>query len=181
MKLATLLIGTLLLGGCSTLGLLGTLSDDASDGILIKVSRDSKQADAMYEDLIILHEGFSSTPYMDNGGISIGYGRNFTTNGLSEDEARYLLRNDLKRLRSALPGVVSNFNDLDHARYGVVLSMGYNLGLNGLSGFKRMIAAIEARQFHVAADEMRRSEWCGQVGVRCRDLAYMMETGDAGS
>ena len=157
----------LLLSGCSTLGF-GEVPED--DALVIQIERDK----TYYENLIIRHEGYSRKPYMDAGGIAIGHGTNLTRRGLSQEEARYLLRNDLERLKKELPKRFPVVETLDPARYAVILSMAYNLGIEGLSKFDRMWMNIERRDYIRASTEMYLSDWCGQVGNRCVDLAEMM-------
>jgi len=157
----------LLLSGCSTLGFEEVPEGDA---LVIQIERDK----TYYENLIIRHEGYSRKPYMDAGGIAIGHGTNLTRRGLSQEEARYLLRNDLERLKKELPKRFPVVETLDSARYAVILSMAYNLGIEGLSKFDRMWMNIERRDYIRASTEMYLSDWCGQVGQRCSDLADMM-------
>jgi len=181
MKLATLLIGILVLGGCSTLGLLGTLSDDASDGILIEIKRDRNSVHADIKSMIMRQEGFREKPYKDAGGLAIGYGTHLNNRGISKAEAYYLMSNDVERIGTALESQYKWVQSLDHVRYGVLVSMAYNLGLDGLSAFDKMLSAMERRDYVLASTEMRLSKWCGQVGPRCTELAYMMENGHAGA
>ena len=160
----------LLLSGCSTLGILGTLSDE---GTLIEIRRDM----TFYEDFIIEQEGYRRHPYPDAGGLAVGYGRNLTNNGINEAEARILLRYDLDRLKKGLSERYPVADRLDSARYAVVLSMAYNLGLDGVGEFKKMWNAIRHGQYVRASHEMKLSRWCVQVKSRCDDLAEMMASG----
>ena len=160
----------LLLSGCSTLGILGTLSDE---GTLIEIRRDM----TFYEDFIIEQEGYRRHPYPDAGGLAVGYGRNLTNNGINEAEARFLLRSDLAKIKEGLSKRYPVVDRLDSNRYAAILSMTYTLGLEGISQFKRMWSAIEHGQYVRAANEMRLSRWCGQVRTRCDVLARVMESG----
>ena len=55
------------------------------------------------KDFIIKHEGLKLKPYICPAGkITIGVGRNIEDNGISEDEAMYLLNNDIKRCKTEL-------------------------------------------------------------------------------
>ena len=48
-------------------------------------------------DQIILHEGLELTPYKCTAGqLTIGVGRNLDDRGITEDEARFLCKNDIK-------------------------------------------------------------------------------------
>ena len=76
--------------------------------------------------------------------------------------------------RNAFPWFV----DLDDKRQNVVASMVFNIGLRGFKGFKKAIAAIGARDWNQAADQMLSSKWAGQVGSRASRLAQMMRDGE---
>ena len=67
---------------------------------------------------------------------------------------------------------------MDDARLGVLIEMCYNLGLSGLAGFKKMLAAVEAGDYKKAAKEMLDSKWAFQVKGRAVELAKIMETGE---
>jgi lysozyme len=164
--LAFLLIAV---AGCESL--VGFVKDEP---LVIDITHDQ----TYYENLIIKHEGFSQTAYKDRVGIAVGYGRNLTTNGVTREEALYLLRNDIEKLNDQLAKQIPASQRLNDVRYAVVLSMAYTLGVNGLSKFDRMWSAIEQRQFVMAANQMILSDWCRQVNNRCLELAEMMETGN---
>jgi lysozyme len=166
MKVATLVATLLLIGGCSSLGWLGTLSD-------VSINTSSVKVESL-ETMLIRHEGYRQFPYDDRGGVAIGYGTNLSKRGLSREEALYLMRNDINRLRNALSKRVEGWIRLDQARRDVLVSLGYNLGLNGVLSFKRMLAAIEEENYELAATEMYLSDWCEQVGKRCPELAEIM-------
>lgn len=56
----------------------------------------------------------------------------------------------------------------------VLVNMVFNLGRPRLSKFKNMLAAVEARDYSKAADEMIDSKWYGQVGRRSEELVELM-------
>ncbi|MBL4664245.1 MAG: hypothetical protein JKY22_12005 [Flavobacteriaceae bacterium] len=68
--------------------------------------------------------------------------------------------------------------ELSGVRRAVLIDMAYNLGLSGLLKFRRMLAAMEVRDFDKAAIEMENSRWFNQVGNRSKRLQKMMITGD---
>jgi GH24 family phage-related lysozyme (muramidase) len=50
----------------------------------------------------------------------------------------------------------------------------FNLGVGGFSTFRKMIAAVERRDWTAAAEEMRDSIWYHQVGRRAdQDIALI--------
>lgn len=127
---------------------------------------------------LVRHEGLRLKPYRDTvGKLTIGVGRNLDDVGITEDEARTLLDNDVARVESHIARVVPAFSSLDDVRQRVLVDMAFNLGVPGLLKFKAMLAAVEARDFFHAALEMIDSRWAAQVGQRATRLAAMMETG----
>ena len=121
------------------------------------------------------HEGYGPKVYEDTVGIlTIGYGRNLEDKGITEAEAEYLLGNDIHEVESELRERLPFFENLSSIRQEILISMGYNLGINGLLKFKKMLAALENYDYELAADEMLDSKWATQVKGRARDLAQLM-------
>lgn len=136
------------------------------------------------------HEGVKLTSYLCPAGkVSIGVGHNLEArpvpgipcevgHTITADQARRLLIRDLvdcdRALNDALPWVSS----LDDARYGVLLNMAFNLGVHGLRGFRRMLAAVRGGRYDDAAAEMLNSVWARQVKGRARELAQQMRDGE---
>lgn len=124
------------------------------------------------------HEGFRGQPYKDTEGhTTIGYGRNLDARPLTHEEGRMLLERDLLLYSSSLEARWPECLTLDDVRYSAVLNMAYNLGVDGLMKFRQMRAALEARNWDLAAGEALNSLWAQQVGRRAREIAYMLETG----
>ena len=125
---------------------------------------------------LVGHEGLRLKPYRDTvGKLTIGVGRNLDDAGVTEDEAKVLLDNDVTRVWKSLTNALPYFGSLDDDRQHVLIDMAFNLGLAGLANFKRMLAAVEARDFSLAAREMLDSKWASQVGQRAKTLAAMMK------
>lgn len=133
------------------------------------------------EHKLIEHEGIRKSAYQDSMGYwTIGAGRLIDARknaGLSIDEIFYLLRNDIDRTYQALVNY-SWFKSLCDVRQGVLIELAFNVGVNGLLGFKRMIAALEPLNPALAAKEMLDSAWAKQVGeARSKDMAQRMQLG----
>lgn len=127
---------------------------------------------------LLADEGIRLKPYRDTvGKLTIGVGRNLDDVGLSQEEAMYLLANDVRRtygeLLDALPWVAN----LDHARQNVLTNMAFNLGIKGLIGFKHALSCVQRSAWNEAADAMLQSKWARQVGARAVRLATVMRTG----
>ena len=125
-----------------------------------------------------LHEGERLKLYRCTAGkLTIGVGRNLEDRGITAAESAFLLGNDIDAVwtdvQRALPWVAR----LDDVRQRVLLDMAFNLGIVGLLGFKRTLAAIETGQYQQAATMMLDSRWARQVGGRAERLSRMMATG----
>ena len=55
--------------------------------------------------------------------------------------------------------------------------MAFNLGVNGLLGFRKTLALIEAGDYTKASVEMLDSKWARQVKGRATRLSEQMRTG----
>jgi len=132
-------------------------------------------------DLLVKHEGLRLKPYTDTvGKLTIGVGRNLDDVGISKEEAYALLETDIESAELDARKVFRNLWDpsfLNLARYNVIVSMVFNLGLGRFKKFKKMIAAVKARDWDRAADEMLDSKWASQVGRRATELSKMMQSG----
>ena len=110
--------------------------------------------------------------------LTIGVGRNIQDRGITEDEARYLLKNDIKIVEDELLTRQPVVAGLDSVRQRVLVDMGFNLGLPILMKFQNMWAAIEDEDYHEAARQMMDSRWAKQVGRRAERLAQAMSSGE---
>lgn len=137
--------------------------------------------DIQLKSRIIAHEGKSRYAYTDTtGNLTIGIGRNIQPNsgkGLSENEMMFLLQNDLTECENTLK-TLSWYPGLDNVRQGVCIEMVFNLGFIGFLAFKKMIQAIQNKDYSKACQEMKSSKWAVQIGLsRLNDLLKRMLTG----
>jgi lysozyme len=131
------------------------------------------------EDQLIDHEGLELKPYRCTAEkLTIGVGRNIEDRGITEDEARYLLKNDIKIVEDELLEKKPVVAGLDAVRQRVLVDMGFNLGIPTLMKFQNMWSAIEEEDFERAADEAMDSRWAKQVGRRAERLCQAMATGE---
>jgi len=129
------------------------------------------------KDQLILHEGLKLKPYKCTAGkITIGVGRNIEDIGITEDEARSLLDNDILRVAQELDNALPWWRDLSDVRQRVLLDMAFNIGTPTLMKFKNTLGLIEAGDFVGASVEMLDSRWAEQVGQRARTLSQAMAT-----
>ena len=142
------------------------------------------------------HEGFRADFYKCSAGKkTIGYGRNVDDNPFSFDEqamlgrdcfvdepmtkaeAEIILRNEVRELMPKVFRLVDSWQDHDFARQGVIANMAFNLGINGLSKFKLLLAALDLGLYKEAAKQMKNSLWAKQVKGRADELELQMITG----
>jgi len=126
-------------------------------------------------------EGEVLHAYTDHLGFwTIGIGRLIDKRkggGISKDEAAMMLQNDVARFTMALRSRLLWFSNLDEARQGVLVNMAFQMGVEGLLGFKNTLGMIERGEYAAAADAMLASKWAGQTPERAQRLAEQMRTG----
>lgn len=128
---------------------------------------------------LVRDEGLVKLAYEDTvGKITIGVGRNLDDLGITNEEAMYLLRNDIERVKMEVADRCEWVEKLDATRRNVIYNMVFNMGISRFLGFKKTIALIEAGDYLGASVEMKDSKWCGQVGNRCSRLSETMATGE---
>tara|TARA_Y100000034_G_scaffold40348_1_gene49729 strand:- start:739 stop:1155 length:417 start_codon:yes stop_codon:yes gene_type:complete len=124
------------------------------------------------------HEGLKLKPYhCTSGKLTIGYGRNLEAKGVSKGEAESMLLSDIAEVEEKLvrAGLLIGLND---ARKAVLINMAFQLGFNGLSKFRNMLAAVQSEQYVLAASEMLDSLWAKQTPNRAKELSEQMLTGE---
>jgi lysozyme len=128
--------------------------------------------------LLKLHEGVRLKPYTDTvGKLTIGCGRNLDDRGITLEEAEYLLSNDIGAVWLALVSRVECFSRLDTVRQAALMDLAFNVGVNGLLGFRKTLVFIAGGQYPQAATEMLDSLWARQTGGRAVRIAHMIRSG----
>jgi len=139
------------------------------------------------------HEGYSSCPYRCPAGEkTIGWGYSMDAHSLPSDIKVYLDANGIiapshsERLLSmsveeALAGcrdIWTAFDSYPVTVQEALVDFVYNVGQWGALKFKKAVAAIEARDWKTAADEMTDSLWYKQVGQRGRTVVGLIREAD---
>lgn len=128
--------------------------------------------------LLLKHEGLRLKPYRcTSGKLTIGVGRNLEDTGITEDEAYHMLAHDIVRVYQELDDALVWFTALDSVRQLALVDMCFNLGLQGLLQFKRMLSAIEACDWVTAGYSVLDSKYARQVKGRAVTIAEMITTG----
>lgn len=130
---------------------------------------------------LIRDEGMVLSAYRDSlGYLTIGVGRLIDSRrggGITEQEAIYLLSNDIDRVKVELDIRLPWWTTLSNVRQRVLVNMAFNLGISGLLKFRNTLQAIQDGRYEDAAQGMLKSKWAGQVGDRALRLAKMMREG----
>lgn len=125
-----------------------------------------------------IDEGVREKPYLDSvNKITVGVGRNLSDNGLRHDEIAYLLNNDISQARGDARALIKSFDRLSKNRKVAILNFVFNLGRTRAATFKKFIAAIEAKDWESAADELTDSLWAQQVGERAVRISKHVRDG----
>lgn len=82
---------------------------------------------------------------------------------IKEKLANYFLQQDILNCRYALSKHSWFTDDLSHFQQAIVLDLSYNIGVSGVLKFKKMIAAIEQRNYGIAGEEMLTSKYHYQM------------------
>ncbi len=127
-------------------------------------------------------EGVKACVYNDHlGYATIGVGRLVDSRkpgaGLRSFEVDFLLQNDIDDRIREITGRLPWSAQLDSARLGVLLNMSFQLGVDGLMGFKNTLGLVKDGYYEEAAVAMLLSKWAAQTPERAKRLSEQMRTG----
>ena len=121
------------------------------------------------------HEGFVEHVYDDSLDIpTIGYGFAIKDLVLDEDIAEEILIRKLEKLKRNANARFQWLEDMPQEIQAVVLNMCYQLGVTGVSKFRKAISALQEGEWHEAADEMLDSLWARQTPNRAEELSNIV-------
>lgn len=142
-----------------------------------------------------VNEGVVLKPYRCTAGkLTIGIGRNLDDNplnkeefekighdcrvqGITKDEAFYLCRNDLKKVKKDLDKHLPWWRELNDDRQFVMIDLCFNLGINKLLKFQKTLDSIATGWYIRAGDQLMQSLYAKQVGKRAERNANCLRTG----
>ena len=131
---------------------------------------------------LLRDEGSRSRIYQDSLGFwTIGVGRLVdprSQKGLSPDEIKYLLRNDIQE---ALQDITNEswYQSLEtNGQRRAVLNMRFQLGGEGLRKFVRSLKLLEEGKWLEAGQEFRKSKWYSQTPERAERVIRLIEMKD---
>ena len=117
--------------------------------------------------MLIKHEGLVCSPYKCKANkLSIGVGRNLEANGISEDEAMYLLDNDINNTIAKLDKHWPVYKTFPDAAQMVCVDVVFNMGISTWLSFRKTRAYMELGEWEEAGKELLNSKYAQQVGRR---------------
>ena len=121
------------------------------------------------------HEGFVEHVYEDSLGIkTIAYGFKLDLLTIDEDIAEEMLIRKLEKLKRNANSRFKWLEDMPQEVQSVVLNMCYQLGVTGVSKFRRAISALQEGDWDEAANEMLDSLWARQTTNRAKELSNIV-------
>ena len=140
----------------------------------------------MYTELIEAAEGYREKAYYCTEGYpTIGIGAKLGPKGaplehytlsVGRQAAKALLEQEINEILKAICNT-KWFSNCNAERRAVIVSMAYQMGTAGLLKFKKMIAAIESRNWVEAERQALDSRWARQTERRAKHHARVLRTG----
>ena len=123
-------------------------------------------------DAVKLSEGFRDKVYKCTEGVdTIGYGFAIKDLVMDEDIAEMILRRKLDALIDRVNKRFPFVEEMPQAGQDVIYEMCYQLGVSGVSKFKKTLAYLENKEYRMAASEMLDSKWHRQTPNRSQRLS----------
>ena len=151
---------------------------------------DSEDKNMIITGVLKLEEGFRARPYKDSlGYVTIGYGTKVHMDRLlsaerflievTPEQAELWLLRDLASMEKGIRnshvlGIYEDAIEGNVARRAVILSMCYQMGVQGVLKFHDMWAALAVFNYDAAAAAMLHSTWAEQTPERAERHAALM-------
>ena len=134
-------------------------------------------------DQLIEHEGMVLHAYDDHlGNATIGVGRLITKDrGITEEEARYLLENDITLVCDQLDRSFPWWIDTPEPVRFAMIDLCFNLGIGRLSPSSRTLMLLEAGEYLAASVELLDSNYARQLPGRSVRISEMIASCDGSS
>ena len=127
-------------------------------------------------------EGEKLWAYKDHlGFLTIGIGRLIDKakgGGITQGESTYLFENDINRITNTLDTRLPWWRKLDEARQGVLVAMSFQMGVDGLLGFRNTLEMVRVGNYEGASKNMLNSMWAKQTPERALRLSNQMKDGN---
>ena len=116
-------------------------------------------------------EGFSAVVYKCTEGFdTVGYGSRMP---ITKEEAELLLEHRLKAMKAQLTSYLYDL-DIKQEAWDILFNMAYQLGVNGVLKFKKMIEALRYKDYKEASKQGLDSLWAKQTPQRANRLMKRM-------
>ena len=129
------------------------------------------------------HEGFVPKIYKDQLGFkTIGFGHLVLETDRFKEGVTYKKKDLEEVFDSDFNTAKSNANQLisglpiHHQAKCVIIEMVFQLGIGGVSKFKKMWKALKQNDYHIASEEMLDSKWAKQTPKRAEELSSVMKS-----
>ena len=93
---------------------------------------------------------------------------------VSEKRVQEAFRQDVEIALADCKSVFRSFDDLPEEAQKIIANMMFQLGLPRFRGFKKLIIAINHKNWTTAAQEMQKSRWFWQTNARAKRLIKRM-------
>ena len=136
------------------------------------------------EDLV-RHEGYVTEIYLcSEGYATFGIGHMVTEQDMehtwpvgtpvTDERILQVFHDDCKDAINDVEQLVNDVYSHPDNVIRVLVNMAFNIGRPRLSKFKKMLAAVEDKDYVKASEEMKDSKWYKQVGRRSEELVEIM-------
>jgi lysozyme len=132
------------------------------------------------------HEGYRNTIYLDSlNKATIGYGHLVTSEDpykinqeYSKEELNAQFEADFQTAKAHTEKLINDNNvaELLFNAKCVLIEMVFQLGVGGVSKFKKMWSALQKQDYNKASIEMLDSRWAKQTPSRANSLASIMRS-----
>ena len=123
-----------------------------------------------------LSEGFRDKVYKCTEGYdTIGYGFAIKDLVMDEDVAEIILKRKLESLIERVNSRFKFLKDCPEEAQDVVYEMAFQMGVSGVSKFKKFLQALEEKDYGWAAIEMLDSRWSKQTPNRAQRLSNIIK------
>lgn len=113
-------------------------------------------------------------PYKCTSGyLTIGYGRNLESNGITREEADAMLDYDIAAISKDLDKNIPWWRQMPEPAQRGLINMAFNLGWPRLKLFANMLAALKSGNYFEAAQHALDSKWSFQVGDRATRIGEL--------
>jgi len=129
------------------------------------------------------HEGYRDQVYKDSLGFAtIGYGHLVLSTDIFKEGVVYkkkdleqVFDNDFNIAKSNANQLIKGL-PIHHQAKCVIIEMVFQLGIGGVSKFKKMWKALKQNNYQTASEEMLDSRWAKQTPSRAEELSSVMKS-----